>query len=152
MQKILIYGVGNPYRCDDTVGLRVVEQLKDVVKNSHITIASGSTDGLTVLDEIVGFDRVIFIDSIKTEHGNPGDTYKIKVDPFEKNPRLSVSHGIDFVTALRLGRQLGYIMPNSIDIYAIEIEDNTSFGEECTERVNASIPKVVAKIVEDIQK
>ena len=152
MEKILIYGVGNPYRCDDAVGLKVAEHLEDVVKKSHITITSGSSDGLTMLDEIVGYDRVIFIDSIKTESGSPGDMYKVKVDPFEENPRLSVSHGIDFITALRLGRQFGYIMPNSIDIYAIEIEDNASFGEECTERVRASIPKVVKRIMEDIQK
>ncbi|UCG92966.1 MAG: hydrogenase maturation protease [candidate division WOR-3 bacterium] len=152
MQNILIYGVGNPYRCDDAVGLRVVHYLKDTIKNSHITIKSGSIDGLTMLDEILGYDRVIFIDSIKTENGSPGDIYKIKLDPLENTSSLSVSHGIDFVTALRLGKQFGYTMPKSIEIYAIEIEDNTSFGEECTEKVKASIPEVVDKIMEDISK
>ena len=28
MQKILIYGVGNPFRCDDAVGIKVAESLK----------------------------------------------------------------------------------------------------------------------------
>ena len=150
MQKVLIYGVGNPYRCDDAVGLKVAQNLKDKIDNTNITIKSGSIDGLTILDEILGYGKVIFIDSIKTEDGNPGDIYRIKLDPLKNAPSLSVSHGIDFVTALRLGKKFGYKMPESINIYAIEIEDNTSFGEECTEKVNKSIPKVVDKIMEDI--
>lgn len=150
MSKILIYGVGNPYRCDDAVGLKVVQHLKNTIKNSPITIKSGSIDGLAMLDEITGYDRVIFIDSIKTNNGIPGDIYKIKLDPLDNASLSSVSHGIDFVTALRLGTQLGYTMPSKIDIYAIEIENNISCGEECTAKVRASIPEVVDRIMADI--
>lgn len=150
VNKVLIYGVGNPYRTDDAVGIKVAEALKAKIEKPNITIKSGSIDGLAILDEILGYDRAIFMDSIKTEDGKPGDIYRIKVDPLKIPASLSVSHNIDFLTALRMGKKLGYTMPKSIDIYAIEIEDNTSFNEECTENIKASIPKLVEKVMEDI--
>ena len=151
MQKILIYGIGNPYRCDDTAGIKVAELLQNKTNKSNITIKSGSIDGLAMLDEILGYDRVIFIDSITTKDGKPGDIYKIKVNQIKNTPSLSASHGIDFVTAIEMGKKLGYKMPKNIDIYAIEIEDNTSFNEECTEKVRASIPETVNRIMKDIE-
>ncbi len=150
MQKILIYGVGNPFRCDDSVGMKVANALEEKIKKSNIIIKSGSIDGLTMLDEIRGFGKVIVVDSIKTKDGKPGDIYRITLEPLKNAPSLSATHGIDFVTALRLGKKLGYTMPKSVNIYAIEIEDNTTFSEDCTEKVKTSIPEVVEKVLEEI--
>ena len=69
MKRILIYGIGNPYRCDDAVGIRVAELLAKKISKSNIDIKCGSIDGVAILDEIVGYDRVIFIDSVMTEKG-----------------------------------------------------------------------------------
>lgn len=152
MKKTLIYGIGNPLRTDDTVGIKISEELKKQIKDTNTTIKSGSIDGLALLDEIVGFDRLILIDSIKTKNGKPGDIYWIKLDPIKELPNLSVSHGINFITALKIGKKLGYTMPKKITIYAIEVEDNISFNEDCTEKVKRSMPKVVARIIKEITK
>ena len=40
-------------------------------------------------------------------------------------------------------------MPQSISIYAVEIKDNTNFGDECTEEVNDRIPSIAREIVEE---
>ena len=61
------------------------------------------------------------------------------------------SHGINFVAALSFGKKFNLNMPEQTDIYAIEIADNTSFSEECTEKVAASIPEIVKIIVEDLE-
>ncbi len=151
-QKTLIYGIGNPLRTDDTVGIKISEELEKQIKDTNTTIKSGSLDGLTLLDEIIGFDRLILIDSIKTKKGKPGGIYRIKLDPIKELPNLSVSHGINFITALKIGKKLRYTMPKKITIYAIEIEDNTSFSEDCTEKVKKSIPKVVTRIIKEINK
>ena len=150
MKKVLIYGVGNPFRCDDVVGIKIIEELKKRINKSNITIKSGSIDGLSMLDEIHGYDKVLFVDSIKTQGGKPGAIYKIKLDPLKKTPSLSASHGIDFVTAVRMGRKFGYKMPEKIYVYAVEIKDNDTFSEECTEQVLASIPEVVKRIKREI--
>jgi len=152
MQKILIYGIGNPFRCDDAVGIKVAEEVKKRIRNPNVSVTYGSIDGLAILDEILGYEKVLFIDSVKTRHGIPGKVYRIPLHPLKSTPPLSVSHGIDFMTALKLGKKFGYKMPRQIDILAIEIEDNTSFSEECTQAVKESIPIVVDGIVREIEE
>ncbi|MBN2620288.1 hydrogenase maturation protease [candidate division WOR-3 bacterium] len=150
MKKTLIYGVGNPYRCDDRIGLEVADILSKEIQSEHILVRSGSIEGMAMLDEIMGFDRVIFIDSIKTKDGKPGDTYKISIEQLQENRSLASSHGIDFVTAVRLGKKFGYKMPDRIIVYAIEIKDNESYGEECTEQVKISIPEIISRIMAEV--
>ena len=150
MQKVLIYGVGNPFRCDDAVGIKITEELKKRIQKPNITIKSGSIDGLAMLDEIIGFDKVILVDSINTKSGMPGDVYRIELDSITSNSSLAASHTIDFITALKMGKKFGYKMPEKIYVYAVEIKDNDTFSEECTEQVSASIPEVVKRIKEEI--
>ena len=152
MHKILIYGIGNPFRCDDAVGIKVAEEVKKRIINPDVSVTYGSIDGLAILDEILGYEKVLFIDSVKTRHGIPGEVYRIPLHPFKSTPPPSVSHGIDFMTALKLAKKFGYKMPKQIDILAIEIEDNTSFSEECTQAVRESIPIVVDSIVREIEE
>ncbi len=151
MQKILVYGLGNPYRCDDAVGIKVAELLEQSLQESNVTITHGTIDGLAMLDEILGYDYVIFIDSVKTKNGIPGELYRIPLFPLQEIPSLSVSHGIDFVTAIRLGKKFGYKMPKRIDVYAIEIQDNKSFSEQCTPVVQEVIPHVVDCILKEVK-
>lgn len=142
--------MGNPYRCDDTIGLKIAETLKKDIKNKMVTIKSGSIDGLAMLDEIIGFDKVILVDSISTKSGMPGDISKIELDSITSNSSLAASHTIDFITALRMGKKFGYKMPEKIYVYAVEIKDNDTFSEECTEQVSTSIPEVVKRIKKEI--
>lgn len=142
-KKIIIYGLGNPYRCDDAVGIKIAEQLRTVLNDPRVTIRSGSIDGLTMLDEILGYDRVIIVDSIKTTGGRPGDIYRAILDPLDASSSASLSHGISFVTALRMGARFGYDMPEQIELFTVEIADNESFDEECTKPVKKKIPVLV---------
>lgn len=150
MKKVLVYGVGNPYRCDDAAGIKVAEELAKRLQNQNTDIKWGSIDGVAILDEIVGYDRVIFVDSIKTEKGKPGDIYRIKPSSIQDTGSPFSSHGINFVSALDFGKKFNLKMPEQTDIYAVEIADNTSFSEECTEKVKASLPKIVEAIIKDL--
>jgi hydrogenase maturation protease len=151
VKRILVYGVGNPYRCDDVVGIKVAEQLAKKITKSNVDVKWGSIDGLAILDEIVGYDRVIFIDSVKTDKGNPGEIYKIDPQSFSNMYSFS-SHGINFLTALAFGKKFDLKMPDQTDIYAIEIQDNETYSEECTPKVAAGIPKLVKAIMEEIEE
>jgi hydrogenase maturation protease len=152
MKKVLVYGIGNPYRCDDAVGIKAAQELtKKIKKKPNIDIKWGSIDGVAILDVVVGYDKAIFIDSIKTENGKPGDIYKIKPSSLQDTASSFSSHGINFVAAVSFGKKFNLNMPAQTDIYAIEIADNTSFSEECTEKVTASIPKVVDAIIKDLE-
>ena len=62
---------------------------------------------------------------------------------------FSSSHGIDIATAFKLGQRLGYKMPKSVSIYAVEMKDNTTFGERCTEEVEEKIPFIARQIIDE---
>lgn len=150
--KTLIYGVGNPYRCDDRAGIEAAQIINERLHDRNIVVKSGSIDGMAMLDELIGFDRVIFIDSIMTGAGKPGDIYRISVEQLQEHRSLASSHSVDFVTAVRLGKKFGYRMPDEVVVYAIEAEDNSSYREKCTEKIKARIPALVEEILEEINR
>lgn len=143
--KTLILGLGNPILSDDGIGIRVARELKQKVKSAEVIEAS--VGGLSLLDYIQGYDKLIIVDSIKTEGGSPGDVYEMKPEDFTTTLHLSSLHGVNLSSAIEFGRQLGYEIPDIIKIYAIEVKDNLTFSEKCTDKVEASIPKIVKKIV-----
>src|SRR4030043_2180686 len=148
--KTIIYGIGNPYRRDDNAGLEVIKELQLKIHNPEIIIKSGSVDGLTLLDEIHDYPKAIIVDSIKSKDGEPGEIKRIEIIPGKKIPATSLSHGIDFIKALQIGRDMGYKLPKKIMIFAMEITDNISFNEECTEPVKNEIPNAVKFVLNEI--
>lgn len=148
--KTLVLGIGNPILSDDSVGMRVAMELKSRPGKGYFDVKWASIEGLSTLDEIAGYERLILIDSIKTGKGKPGDVYKLSLRDLNFASHLSSSHGVDFATAVELGKRVGYKIPEIIEIYAIEVEDNTTFAEDCTPKVKLKIPKIVDEIIEAI--
>ncbi len=143
----LILGMGNPILTDDGVGIKIVRKLKE--DNPELEVVETTEAGMALLDFVVGYDKLIIIDSIKTEQGKPGELYKIELEDFKPDMGFSSSHGVDIATAVELGRRAGYKMPEHISLYAVEIKDNSTFSEECTEEIEERIPFIVKQIVEE---
>jgi len=141
----LILGIGNPILTDDGVGIRIAQRLKE--ENAKLKVIETSEAGITLLDLVAGYDKLIIIDSIKTEKGKPGDLYKLELEDLKPSKDFSSSHGVGIATAFELGQRLGYRLPKFVSIYAVEIKDNTTFGEKCTEEVEQRIPFIVKQIV-----
>lgn len=145
-------GLGNPILSDDSVGIKVAQMLKKADPPLKAEIKEACAGGLTILDELDGFDRVILVDSIKTGKASPGTIYRLKEEDFNSTTQLSDSHGIDFFTAIEMGRIYGCKMPELIDIFAVEVEDNVTFSEDCTDKVMESIPILVRQITEEVSR
>jgi hydrogenase maturation protease len=145
--KTLILGVGNPILTDDGVGIKISHRLKE--RNPELEVIETSEAGFALLDFMAGYDRLIIIDSIVTEKGKPGELYKLGIEALRPAAELSSSHGIGIATAYEIGQRLGYRMPKHISIYAVEIEDNTTFGEECTGEVEGRIPFITEQIIRE---
>jgi hydrogenase maturation protease len=141
----LILGMGNSILTDDGVGIKIARKLKE--RNPELEVIETSEAGIALLDFIVGYDKLIIIDSIRTEKGKPGELYRLGMEALKPAANLSSSHGIDIATAYEIGQGLGYKMPKYISIYAVEIEDNTTFGEECTGKVEGRIPFIAEQII-----
>lgn len=66
--KTLIAGLGNPILGDDGVGWVVARQLAESLGSSNpsVKVESFALAGISLMEQMVGFDRVILIDSLNT--------------------------------------------------------------------------------------
>ena len=143
--KTLVIGVGNLLRCDDGVGIHVVDRLNEVA--SYIDTLDVALGSIEILEAMKGRDRVFIVDAIQAG-GEPGTIYRVNLSRGEEPPRITHSHGVDLLTTLRLGDSLfpGQ-MPREIVLLAVEAEDVTTLSESCTSKVQAAVEKVVEIIL-----
>jgi hydrogenase maturation protease len=148
--KTLVLGLGNPILSDDGVGIRVAQEVGEKLKDPQITVSETSAAGLSLLDSIVGYDKVIIIDAIQTEKGQAGQMYRMGAEDFSLTKHFSSPHQINLVTALELGKMLKLAMPQEITVFAVEAKDITSFSERCTPEVERAIPEAVKIVLEEL--
>ena len=145
--KTVVLGFGNPILSDDAVGIRIAQQIKE--QRPQLDVVDTCEAGLTILEHVAGYDKLIIIDSIKNGTGNPGELYQIGLEDFKPATEIATSHGLDIATVLKVGQEMGYKIPAAVSIYAVEIKDNVTFGEECTEEVEQRIPSLTEQIMRE---
>ena len=148
--KTLVLGLGNPILSDDGAGIRVSQEVGKRLNNPRITVAETSEGGLRLLDSIVGYNKVIIIDAVQTEKGQPGQIYRMGPEDFSLTKHFSSPHQINLATSLELGNALNLAMPQKITIFAVEAKDITNFSEKCTPEVEQAIPEVVKMVLEEL--
>jgi hydrogenase maturation protease len=148
--KALVLGIGNPILSDDGVGIKVAREVEGNLNDPQVTVSETSAAGLSLLDSLLGYDKVIIIDAIQTREGKAGQIHRMKPEDFSFAKRLSSPHQINLVTALELGKMLNLTMPREITVFAVEAEDIATFSEKCTPEVEKAIPEVVGMVLEDL--
>ncbi len=67
MKRTLVLGLGNPILSDDSVGLRVVQELQKILlPRKDLVIDEDHWGGLRLMERLAGFDRAIIIDAIQS--------------------------------------------------------------------------------------
>jgi len=148
--KTLVLGIGNPILSDDGAGIKVAHEVGGKLNDPQVTVAETSAAGLSLLDSIVGYDKVIIIDAIQTEKGQAGQIYRMGIEDFSLTKHFSSPHQINLATALELGKMLNLAMPQAITVFAVEAKDITSFSEKCTPEVEQAIPEVVKMVLQEL--
>jgi hydrogenase maturation protease len=141
----LILGIGNPILSDDGVGIQIARKLQEA--RPDIEIEETNEAAIVLLDYLIGYEKLVIVDSIQTGQGRPGELYKLKLEDLKTAADATSSHGIDIATAFSVGRSLGCEMPRTVNIYAVEVRDNETFSERCTAEVEKEIPSIVARII-----
>ncbi len=152
--RTLVLGLGNPILGDDGVGIVIARELKkQLPANPSVHILEAGLAGRFLLDVICGYRTVLIADAIITNENAPaGSIYTLTVDDLGKAVEPFASHALDLRTTVELGKQLGYEMPDTIRIYAVEIKENTVFSEELSPDVAAAVLPVARMIVEELKK
>lgn len=175
-KKTLIFGLGNTILSDDGAGIYIVHMLQDKLgipqpnerragadehgddksritnHESQVTIKEASLGGFNFIDMLTGFDRAVIIDAIHTKSGTAGEFYELDPKALKPSVRLSSLHGIDFATACEMAKQMQIPFPAEIRIFVVEVEDEFTFGESCTEKVKAALPKACGFIYDELKK
>lgn len=153
--KTLLLGLGNPILTDDGVGVRVAEAVRAALPaDSPIEVGEVSLGGLTLMERMVGYDRVILIDARQSQNGQPGTIQRITLEDrgaITPTQHSASAHDASLDTALEVGRRLGMPLPAEIIIYAVEVENVTDFGNEPTAAVTQAIPRVMAAVLSELE-
>jgi len=150
--KTIVLGVGNQILGDDGVGVHVANELKKQIKNPNVTIDEATTGGMNLLDFILGYDKAIIIDAVKTEKGKSGEVKRIPLTKFSTihscNP-----HDVTLVEAIEMAKKLGENrVPSEIVVIGILMRETPcEFKEQLSPKISAAIPKAVKLALNEIK-
>ena len=154
--KTLVIGLGNPILGDDGVGWRVVEEIaRKTSDRNDIEVDTVSLGGLSLMERITGYGRVILVDSFFTGIKPIGT---VSMFPLTELPDLSSGHttaihDTSLRNALNVGRSMDISLPRDEDvlIVAIEAENVFDFSEILSPQVEAAVPQAVEAVLQLIE-
>ncbi|MBI5529107.1 MAG: hydrogenase maturation protease [Deltaproteobacteria bacterium] len=149
--KTLVLGLGNTILSDDGVGLLVARDAERLLRDRQdVDVRCTSLGGFDLVDLLAGYGRAIIVDAVKTGAVPPGTTRWFSPWDFAVSKRLVAMHEVSLPDALALGRKLGADMPREIRILGIEVENDQTFGDQCSPLVAAAVPRAVFEVIERV--
>lgn len=145
---MLVLGMGNPILSDDGVGLVIAARLREMLPG--VDVASNAMIGVSLIDQIIGYDKIFVIDAMTMRDHQLGDLKKIYQEENCGTLHLFSSHGVNFFELMELGKLLGYDMPEVGGVYGIGINAEVAFGETLSIELNEKISTITNRIFEDI--
>jgi len=151
--RTLVLGLGNPLLRDDSIGLRVVQELRTRLGDEpDIEVSEDYWGGLRLMERMIGFDRAIIIDAIRTD-AEPGTIHLLSPNDIPTQ-RSTSAHDVNLPTALELGRQAGAKLPKSSEILLVGVEaaDVQTFDEALTPELEIALPQAVEVVLSALDK
>jgi len=148
----IILGVGNPILGDDGVGVHVSQELKKNIKDPNITIDDAITGGMNLLDLIIGYDKAIIIDAVKTDKWQKGEVKRIQLGDFTTMHSCN-PHDVSLNQAIEMAKIMGEKqIPKEIIIIGIIMDQiPCEFSEELSEKISQAVPKAVELTLNEIK-
>jgi hydrogenase maturation protease len=148
--QILVAGIGNTIRGDDGVGIHLARRLKEILP-PRFEIRELTTAGLSLLETISGYGKVILIDAIQTPKGKPGQVYHLSLQDFKHSSNLSSTHGLDLKQVVELKNKLmGGKIPQ-VEVLAVEARKLDEFSEKLSPELEKEFDGIVEKVRTEIE-
>jgi len=147
--RLLVIGVGNPYRGDDAAGLLAARLLIDLGLDPSL-IAEHSGEGASLMEVWKGAEAVILIDAVSS--GSPPGTLH-RLDPVDQplpaQMFQSSTHAFSLPQAIEMARALSELPPH---LLVIGIEGrNFRAGDELSPEVTEALPKAARRVLEEVK-
>jgi hydrogenase maturation protease len=148
----LVLGLGNPILGDDGIGWRVAEQVGSATAGyaAPVDVDCAALGGLSLMERMLGYGRVILIDSMWTGAQPEGTVSSYSLDELP-NPgagHTASPHDTSLVTALRTAEMMGAVIPERVDVVAIETQACYDFSESLTAAATSALPIATRKVLE----
>ena len=139
-----IVGLGNELLGDDGIGIAAARKLR-----ADNTVCADIVDcnltGVSLLDVLSGYSKVIFIDAVRTKKHAVGDLVELNVNNFRSIPSVSPHH-TGLPELIDISRKLGIEFPDEIRIIAVEIEDCLTVGATLSKAVESAMDALLKKV------
>lgn len=165
----LVIGLGNPILGDDGVGWKVAQKVKERLDSdpryhirfrpvdsktvhhfSPIEVDFLSLGGLSLMERMLGYQRVVLIDSMETGDGPAGNVCVIPLnsllDPMSGHS--ASAHDTSLITALQTAKTMGLAIPKTVEIVAIEAKNVYDFSEELSPPVAEAVPIATQAVID----
>jgi len=149
---LLVLCLGNDFRRDDGAGWRLADLLESALPSGTV-VRKSPAGGLHLLDELLGYDRAIVVDAIRTGRRPAGTVLRLG-EGVLRAPGGVTSHAVGLTSVLELGRRAGLPVPSRVEIVAIEVEEMHTLGVGLSGPVEAALPAAVREIhaaIRDLQ-
>jgi hydrogenase maturation protease len=151
--KTLLLGLGNELYGDDGVGIYAVRRMKEDAQKrkarssqqKDVEMEECPLSGLALLDVIVGYDRLILVDTIKRKDPKPGKIHLLEGNELRAIPGPS-PHYVSVPQAIALGKKLGLQVPSRIQVVAVEAKNSYSLGEGLSPEMQRKLPAIIRKV------
>ena len=150
--KTLVLGIGNLIRGDDAVGIRIAQELARQVNAADIDVKYVCSDGLNLLELIIGYDKLIVVDAIMIDGDKVGEVYRLKPQEIGASyfPPISAHH-FNLGGTIEMGKQLfPNEIPREVIIYAVGAKSNDEITEQMSDKVQEAIPSVANLIMAEL--
>jgi hydrogenase maturation protease len=152
--RTLVIGLGNPILTDDGVGVRVAEAVRAALPpGAEVDVIEVSVGGLSLMEAMVGYDRVLLVDALQRPGVAPGAIVRLTLDDLASMSATQHSaspHDANLVTALAAGRQLGLALPSDVVVFGVGVANVLDFGETPTPEVASAIPGAVQRVLGEL--
>lgn len=161
-KSILVIGMGNPYRCDDGIGLQIAKNLSKILPE-EVKIQTHTNCGLEIMELWQKYDCVYLIDAVSTglrcdpngsqgEKQLPGRLYRFDAVAEQLPPiffKKYSTHCFSIQETVALGKNLE-MMPEKLIIYGIE-GHSFHIGNKLSEKVRQAICHITDCIKNEIE-
>jgi len=157
--KTLVLGLGNELYGDDGAGIQVIRDLRSKIKKEKklsaafhdVDLLECTLTGFAILDVIIGYDRLILVDTIKRSDPKTGRITLMEEKDLRYIPGPS-PHYVSIPQTIEIGRQIKQKVPDEIKIIAIEAKNIYKLGEGLTKAMEKALPSIVDKTIELVKK
>jgi hydrogenase maturation protease len=152
--KTLVIGLGNPILGDDGIGWKIAEELASVIgQDSSVEIDTAALGGLSLMERMLGYDRVVLVDSMETGQGPVGSvqTFPLASLPDPMAGHSASAHDTSLITALKTAESIGADIPKRVDVVAVEAQNVYAFSEELSPPVASAVPVAVQAVLDLLQ-